>query len=101
MKIKFLVVVLISILTANITNAQEQKFHFGLKVAPSVAWLKPDTKGLNKDGSKLGFNYGLVGESSFAPNYSLIYGLQVAYRGGILKDDLLTTSNRKIGRAHV
>ncbi len=81
-------------MSANITNAQEQKFHFGLKVAPTVAWLKPDTKGLNKDGSKLGFNYGLVGESNFAPNYSLTYGLQVTYRGGILNNDSLPINKR-------
>jgi hypothetical protein len=89
MKNKFLLVLTIAILSANITNAQEQKFHFGLKVAPTVAWLKPDTKGLNKDGSKLGFTYGLMGESNFAPNYALTYGVQVTYRGGILKVDSL------------
>ena len=87
MKNKFLIVLLIVILFANITNAQEQKFHFGLKVAPTVAWMKPDTKGLNRDGSKLGFTYGLMGESNFAPNYAFTYGAQVTYRGGILKYD--------------
>jgi len=81
-------------LSANITNAQEQKFHFGLKVAPTVAWLKPDSKGLSKDGSKLGFTYGLVGESSFSTNYSLTYGLQVTYRGGILNNDTLKVNAR-------
>jgi len=87
MKNKFWIVLVIAFLSANITNAQEQKFHFGLKVAPTVAWMKPDTKGLNKNGSKLGFSYGLVGESSFAPNYSLTYGVQVTYRGGIINYD--------------
>lgn len=81
-------------MSANITNAQEQKFHFGLKVAPTVAWLKPDSKGLSKDGSKLGFTYGLVGESSFSTNYSLTYGLQVTYRGGILNNDTLKVNAR-------
>ena len=89
MKNKFWIVLVIAFLSANITNAQEQKFHFGLKVAPTGAWMKPDTKGLNKDGSKLGFTYGLMGESNFAPNYALTYGLQVTYRGGILKVDSL------------
>ena len=79
-----------AILSANITNAQEQKFHFGLKVAPTIAWMKPDTKGLNKDGSKLGFTYGLMGESNFSPNYAFTYGVQVAYRGGILKYDTVS-----------
>ncbi|MFN5346935.1 MAG: porin family protein [Bacteroidota bacterium] len=94
MKNKFLLVLTIAILSANITNAQEQKFHFGLKVAPTVAWLKPDSKGLSKDGSKLGFTYGLVGESSFSTNYSLTYGLQVTYRGGILNNDTLKVNAR-------
>jgi len=87
MKNKFWIVLVMAFLSANITNAQEQKFHFGLKVAPTLAWLNPDTKGLNSDGSKLGFLYGLMGESRFASNYSLTYGAQVAYRGGILNDD--------------
>jgi hypothetical protein len=87
MKNKFLIVLVIALLSANITNAQEQKFHFGLKVAPTIAWINPDTKGLNKDGSKLGFTYGLMGESNFAPNYAFTFGVQVAYRGGILKYD--------------
>jgi hypothetical protein len=94
MKNKFLLVLTIAILSANITNAQEQKFHFGLKVAPTIAWLKPDTKGLNKDGTKLGFTYGLMGESNFAPNYAFTYGLQVTYRGGILNNDTLKVNSR-------
>ncbi|MFM7017025.1 MAG: porin family protein [Bacteroidota bacterium] len=94
MKNKFLVVLCIAFMTANITNAQEQKFHFGLKVAPTVAWMKPDTKGLHSDGSKLGFTYGLVGENRFANNYSFTYGVQVTYRGGILKNDSVSISPR-------
>ena len=94
MKNKFLIVLTIAILSANITNAQEQKFHFGLKVAPTIAWMKPDTKDLNKDGSKLGFTYGLMGESNFASNYALTYGLQVTYRGGILNYESAAFSTR-------
>ena len=85
---------MIAILSANITNAQEQKFHFGLKIAPTIAWMKPDTKGLTNDGSKLGFTYGLMGESNFAPNYAFTYGLQVSYRGGILNYDSATVLTR-------
>lgn len=81
-------------MSANITNAQEQKFHFGLKVAPTIAWMKPDTKDLNKYGSKLGFTYGLMGESNFASNYALTYGLQVTYRGGILNYESAAFSTR-------
>ena len=56
--------------------------------------MKPDTKDLNKYGSKLGFTYGLMGESNFASNYALTYGLQVTYRGGILNYESAAFSTR-------
>lgn len=70
-----------------ITKAQDQKFHFGLKVAPTLAWLKPDSKDLKRDGSKLGFSYGIIGEYNFSSNYAIASGVQVTYRGGALKFD--------------
>ncbi len=69
------------------TTAQDQKFHFGLKVSPTLAWLKPDTEGLKKDGSKLGFSYGIITEFNFQENYAVASGVQVTYRGGKLKAD--------------
>ena len=66
------------------TNAQ--KFHFGLKAAPGISWIKPDTKGLDNDGVKLGFSYGIITEFAFNKNenYALATGLEVVYRGGKL-----------------
>lgn len=49
-----------------------------------MAWLKPDTKGLDRDGSKLGFSYGIVTEFNFQKNYAFVTGLQITYRGGKL-----------------
>lgn len=69
-------------MSLGITKAQDQKFHFGLKVAPTLAWLKPDSKELKRDGSKLGFSYGIIGEYNFSSNYSIASGVQVTYRGG-------------------
>lgn len=65
-------------------QSSDQKFHFGLKVSPTLAWLKPDTKGIEKGGSKLGFSYGIITEFNFQENYSIATGLQVTYRGGKL-----------------
>ena len=66
-----------------------QKFHFGLKAAPGVAWMKPDTKGVSNGGAKLGFSYGIVTEFAFnkAENYAFATGLDVSYRGGKLDFD--------------
>ncbi len=79
-----LLLVIVFCLSVGITKAQDQKFHFGLKVAPTLAWLKPDSKELTRDGSKLGFSYGIIGEYNFSSNYAIASGVQVTYRGGSL-----------------
>ncbi len=62
-----------------------QDFRFGLKVAPALAWLKPDTKGIEGNGSKLGFSYGIMTDFNFTDNYAFATGLDITYRGGSLK----------------
>lgn len=56
--------------------------NFGLKVAPTMAWLKPDATGTEADGAKIGFAYGLMTDFSFATNYAFSTGVDVTYRGG-------------------
>jgi hypothetical protein len=76
------------------TQAQEdQSFHFGIKVAPSLAWLKSDTKGYDSDGSIFGFSYGLITDFNFAQRYAFGTGLDITYRGGKFKsvEQLKTT----------
>jgi opacity protein-like surface antigen len=70
---------------AGLIHAADSKLHFGLKGAPSLAWLRTDTKGLESDGSKFGFSYGLVTEFNFADNYAFATGIDIAYRGGKFK----------------
>src|SRR6185295_13060842 len=87
------IAIFFAVLTWGIVSAQDNtsgdsKLRFGFKVAPSLAWLKPDTKGYESDGSKIGFVYGLMFDYNFAKNYALNLGLEVAYRGGKLKYDL-------------
>ena len=83
-----------------LANAADSKLHFGLKAAPSLAWLRTDTKGLESDGSKFGFSYGLLTEFNFADNYAFATGIDITYRGGKFKNvstinsatDTVTTS---------
>jgi hypothetical protein len=63
------------------------KFRFGFKVAPSLAWMKPDVKNFSSNGSKLGFIYGLMMDYNIAKNYAVATGLEVSYRGGKIKYD--------------
>lgn len=49
-----------------------------------MAWIKPDLKGFERDGYKLGFGYGVQTEFRLQENYSIASGVQVSYRGGSL-----------------
>lgn len=81
-KLLLLVTIILSTLS---TYGQDQKFHFGLKITPSMAWIKPDNKDVERDGYKLGFSYGVQTEFRIQENYAIASGVQVAYRGGKLK----------------
>ncbi len=81
---KHIISFLLFFLLAGNYVANAQKFHFGLNIAPGIAWIKPDTKGFDNDGVKLAFSYGIITEFAFNENqnYALATGLQVSYRGG-------------------
>ncbi len=72
-------------------SQDDQKFHLGLKAAPSLAWLRSDSPGFTSDGSKFGFTYGLITEFNFAKNYAFATGIDVTYRGGKFKSQTETT----------
>lgn len=70
-------------------NAQDKKeeanFRFGLKMAPSIAWMRPDDKKkLDSDGAALKFAYGLVTEFKLSSVASFCTGVEVNYTGGRL-----------------
>jgi hypothetical protein len=74
---------------------EDPGMRFGFKLSPTMAWLKSSTKGIESDGSKFGFVYGLIADFSFANRYSFSTGIDISYRGGKLKtvDELKTTLN--------
>ena len=81
-KMKKLFVLMIVLFFAAVTlHAQDaqksstQKFHFGFKAAPSLAWLKTDSKNFASDGTKLGFGYGLITEFNFGDHYAFATGI--------------------------
>ena len=64
-------ILIASIITLFSTIAFSQGgFRFGLKAAPSLAWLKPDTKGISNEGSAIRFGYGLITEFALSENYA-------------------------------
>lgn len=50
-----------------------------------MAWIKPDQKGVERVGRRLGFAYGIQTDFKIQENYSFSTGIQVNYRGGKLK----------------
>jgi hypothetical protein len=66
-------------------SVDAQKVSLGLKASPGIAWIKPDTKGVQGDGSLLGFAYGAIFDYLFTENYGLGSGLFIYHQGGKLE----------------
>ena len=62
----------------------EPRFHFGLKLSPFMAWIKPDVDKIERDSRNFGFGYGVQTEFRIHRNYVIASGLQISYRGGKL-----------------
>ncbi len=86
-KILLTVVLLLTIISVIAQEEGSSKgLRFGLKVAPSMSWMKPDLKSIDKKGMTLGFNYGLMTDFSLSGNgnYAFSTGLEVSTVGGKL-----------------
>lgn len=88
MKKLFLITICFSMLIGKLTAQDkpvESKFRFGLKMAPSIAWMRSDDKKkLDSDGAALKFAYGLVTEFRLNSVASFCTGIEVNYTGGRL-----------------
>jgi hypothetical protein len=71
------------------TADQEPKFHFGVKVAPGISWLRSDKNSdqntPESDGSLLRVSYGFITDFRISSNYTFSTGVDVNYEGGKLK----------------
>jgi hypothetical protein len=81
-KIFFLAILLFVAFSA---NAQFKKYTFGLKAAPQIAWMKPNVKGYEGNGVKVGFSWGFVSEFAFSENHCISTGFNILFDGGKLK----------------
>lgn len=70
---------------ATTQQASAQKVRLGLKVAPTLAWLKSNSTEISSDGAKAGFTYGVISDFYFSENYAFSSGLDIVYKGGSLK----------------
>lgn len=61
-----------------------KNFRFGLKVAPSFNWLRPDDKKTEGDGMAMGLKYGLITEFRLSSVASFSTGIEGSHLGGKL-----------------
>lgn len=84
MKYRTLVIISIVLITFQ-GVAQVKPFRFGVKVAPNLAWISPDTEGYEYDGLNMGFSWGFLADITLTENYFIKTGLNVDYLNAKLK----------------
>lgn len=85
-KAKLLTLILLTAIISNLSAQEDdlRKFRFGLHFTPNIAWLNPSSEGYEKNGSSMGFSYGLSAEFFLAKNYLFSTGLTLSKLGGNL-----------------
>ena len=63
-------------------SAQYKGFSFGFKLGPNFNWTGSKTGAAINQGTKAGFDLGIVAEYYFAENYALVTGVNVDFLGG-------------------
>ena len=81
---KALLIMAVAALATPNLHAQDEGVRFGIKLAPNMSWLKSDTKGVENDGSKIGYTFGLATEFPIGAdgNYRFATGLFLNVGGG-------------------
>jgi hypothetical protein len=79
--------------TGEVSGQAKFPVKFGLKIAPNIGWMNPNTKGYSGDGARLGCTIGFIGDFYFAENYAVSSGLNFQFLNGKLTytDKLLVT----------
>lgn len=77
-------IVCLLVLGTTAVHAQDESVRFGIKVAPNLGFIKPDTKELKNDGSRFGYSFGLMGDFMIGANqnYAFSTGLFLNNVGG-------------------
>jgi hypothetical protein len=83
---KIIILITLLIACSQIIQAQDaKKLKIGFQFTPELTWLKPKSKILEKTGNKMGYDFGLVVDYSFAENYALTTGVNVSRANGGLR----------------
>jgi hypothetical protein len=92
MRTKITLVLLLSLITYA-ANAQFPPYYFGLKAAPQISWMRPNTDSYTSEGVKIGFAWGFIAEFNFTENHCIATGFNMQFNGGKLKFPAMQASN--------
>ncbi len=67
----------ICLLISHIAISQIKPFRFGLKLAPNIGWISPDSEDYESDGSVPGFSWGFISDFTITENYFVATGFNV------------------------
>lgn len=81
MKKNLLFIGLLLAMSLNV-SAQYKGFSFGFKFGPNFDWVGSKTGAAINQGTKTGFDIGVVAEYYFTENYALVTGVNVNFLGG-------------------
>ncbi|MCC7502492.1 MAG: PorT family protein [Flavobacteriales bacterium] len=87
-----------ALLAAPALNAQDtgnEGVRFGIKLAPNMCWSRSDTKGIEGDGSRIGYTFGLLTEFPIGANgnYRFATGVFLNNIGGKTKTEYSLTTD--------
>ena len=59
--------------------SQVKPFRFGVRVAPNLAWMSPDSENYDNEGAPLGFSWGFMADITLTENYFIKTGFSIDY----------------------
>ncbi len=81
---RILLISLIFLLLTGTGISQVKPFRFGVRVAPSLDWLSPDSKDYKNEATPLGFSWGFMADITLTENYFIRTGFSLDYLNGKL-----------------
>lgn len=75
---------ILSLLCVMVLQGYSQGIRFGVFVEPKFNWLTPDVSEFSNEGTRMGFNVGLIMDNYFTENYAFATGVSINNVGGNL-----------------
>jgi hypothetical protein len=72
----------ICLLVSQMALSQVKPFRFGLKLAPNIGWVSPDSEDYERDGISPGFSWGFISDFTITENYFVGTGFNINYLHG-------------------